>query len=137
MYTVLKGLIGLLLLTLSAPALTEVVGVDPDQLEEMVAKQDALVIDVRTPQEWETTGIIPSSQKLMFFNEEGKSDSEKWLAKLNQLKKADQPVILVCHSGGRSSKVGHFLNDKIGMKNVYHLENGISGWKKEGKATVP
>ncbi len=116
---------------------SEVVGLDPDGLDKMTS-QGAVVIDIRTPAEWENTGVIPASQPLMFYDEDGNSDSEKWLKQLTKLKNnPDQPVVLVCHSGGRSSKVGEFLDKQIGMKNIHHLEGGISGWKKAGKPTKP
>ena len=122
-------------LLISGLAFAELIGVNPDKLQEM-ADQGALVIDIRTENEWQTTGTIPSSQKLMFYDENGNSDADQWLAQLQKLKSSpDQPVIVVCHSGGRSSSVGKYLNTEIGMPNVYHLENGISGWIKQGKAT--
>lgn len=115
----------------------EVVGVNPDQLEKLIG-QGAMVIDIRTPTEWQSTGTIRSSQRLTFFDTEGTYDGKTFLAQLNTLKSsADQAVVLVCLAGGRSSKVGVFLDEKVGMKNVYHLENGIKSWIKEGKQIEP
>lgn len=122
-------------LLISGLAVAELEGVDPDKLQEM-ADRGALVVDIRTEKEWQSTGIISSSQKLMFYDEDGEYNADQWLAQLRKLKSSvDQPVIVVCHSGGRSSSVGKYLNNKIGMPNVYHLENGISGWIKQGKTT--
>ncbi|RLA22592.1 MAG: hypothetical protein DRQ62_07725, partial [Gammaproteobacteria bacterium] len=36
--------------------------------------QHALVIDIRTPQEWKSTGIIPGSHPVKFFDQNGKYD---------------------------------------------------------------
>ncbi len=122
-------------LLISGLAFADLIGIDPDKLQEM-ADQGALIIDIRTEKEWQTTGTIPSSQKLMYYDEDGKYDTDEWLAHLRKLKSSpDQPVVVVCHSGGRSSSVGKYLSTSIGMPNVYHLENGISGWIKQGKAT--
>lgn len=105
----------------------------PDQLESL-QKQDALVIDIRTEKEWQDTGIIPDSHKLQFFDADGKFDSKQWLAQLEQLKKTPaQPVVLVCQSGGRSTMLGNFLTGKLGMQNVYQLQNGINAWIEQGK----
>jgi rhodanese-related sulfurtransferase len=102
------------------------------QLQAMQQNDRALVIDVRTEAEWQATGVIPNSQKLQSFNSDGQFDSAKWLADLQKLKtSADQPVILVCRSGNRSSKVGELLI-RQGMTNVYHLNNGIQSWIKSG-----
>ena len=112
----------------------ELIGVDPDKLQSMI-DQGALVVDVRTQKEWDTTGVIPSSHKLMYYDENGNSSADQWLAELRGLRHTeDQAVVIVCHSGGRSASVGHFLDNEVGMSNVYHLENGISGWINQGKA---
>lgn len=117
----------------SSTALAELIGINPDQLQTMI-DQGALVVDVRTPNEWDKTGIIPNSHKLMYYDEDGNSDAQKWLTQLRALKNSkDQPVVVVCHSGRRSAAVGQFLDNKVGMPNVYHLENGISGWINQGK----
>ena len=128
-------LTGLLTLLVSQSTLAELVGISPNQLEALMEKENALVVDIRTPPEWKATGTIASSHKLMFFDANSHYDSSKWLAKLNRLRKDHQPVILVCRSGGRSSSVGRLLDEKSGNSKVYHLEKGIKGWISEGKAT--
>jgi rhodanese-related sulfurtransferase len=91
-----------------------------------------LVIDIRTEAEWQTTGVIPKSEKLQAYDKQGNFDSANWLANLQKLiSSSDQPIILVCRSGQRSSKVGEFLT-KQGINNVYHLNNGIQSWIKSG-----
>ena len=113
---------------------TELGNLSPQQLQEMQSL-NPLIIDIRTTREWDDTGIIAGSHKLEFFNEDGKFDSEQWLAQLKQLKKSpDQPVVLVCRSGNRSAMVGNFLTQKQGMKKIFHLQNGIKSWIKAGKA---
>ncbi|MCF7971513.1 MAG: rhodanese-like domain-containing protein [Methylococcaceae bacterium] len=97
---------------------------------------NALVIDIRTPEEWQQTGVIPGSHPIMFFDKDGKSDTKQWLAAVKQLQTSpDQEIILVCRSGGRSGKVGHFLTDQLNMSHVSHLANGISSWLKEKRPT--
>jgi len=98
--------------------------------------QNALIIDIRTPQEWQNTGIIPGSHPVKFFDKNGKYDAEQWLTTVKQLQTSpDQAIILVCRSGGRSGKVGHYLTDNLGISNVSHLTNGISSWIKEKRPT--
>jgi rhodanese-related sulfurtransferase len=106
------------------------------QLKSMQQSDNALIIDIRTEKEWDATGTIPNSHKLQFFTTDGNYDAEKWINNLNQLKTADdQPVILVCRSGNRSGMVGNMLAKKMGMKNIYHLSNGIMPWIKAGNDT--
>ncbi|MCK5829579.1 MAG: rhodanese-like domain-containing protein [Methylococcales bacterium] len=103
------------------------------QLINMQKNKNALVIDIRTEKEWQSTGTIPGSHKLQFFSSEGKYNAEKWLAELNQLKSSeDQSIILVCRSGGRSGMVGKLLIKQQKMKNIHHLSSGITSWIKAG-----
>ena len=119
----------------------ELITLTPEQLLEMQHSQKALVVDIRTPQEWQSSGVIANSHKLQSFDADGKFDQQKWLADLEKLKTSpDQPVILVCRSGNRSSKVGNILSQQLGIDNVYHLSNGLQGWIKTGhpvKADCP
>jgi len=93
------------------------------------SEQGALVIDIRTAQEWQQTGLIPNSQPLSFFDKNGKSNPKQWLADLEKLKSnPKQKVILVCRSGNRSGKVGRYLTQQLDMPNISHLSNGIGGW---------
>lgn len=116
----------------------ELQNVTPKQLLDMQKNQNALVVDIRTAAEWQASGLIANSQKLQSFDPQGKFDQDKWLAELEKLKSSpDQPVILVCRSGNRSGNVGSLLSDKIGMKNVYHLQNGLQAWIKSGHPVSP
>ena len=108
-----------------------------EQLIAMQKQDNALVIDIRTEKEWNTTGIIPDSHKLQFFTATGKYDADKWLSDLNQLKTSpEQTVILVCRSGKRSGMVGDMLTKKMEMKNIHHLSTGIMPWIKAGNKTT-
>lgn len=133
-----KLLIVLVFLFSSSLAANELETVSPQQLIEMQQTQNALVVDIRTEAEWQASGIISNSRKLQSFDNEGKFDPEKWLAALEQMKSSpDQTVILVCRSGNRSGKVGEFMTKQVGMKNVYHLENGLQAWIKSGLPVSP
>jgi len=122
----------------SALAAAELGNLSVTQVQTMRQNTDTLVIDVRTPKEWQSTGIIPNSHKLVFFDSNGKYDAKKWLSQMQQLRSSpDQPVILVCQSGNRSGRVGNFLTKQLGMKNIYHLSTGIQSWIKAGIPVTP
>lgn len=105
----------------------------PEQLAEMQTSQHALVIDIRTEAEWQSTGVIADSLKLQSFDANGKFDQDQWLAALKQAQSSpDQPVILVCRSGNRSGKVGEILTKQLNMNNVHHLSRGIGAWAQSG-----
>jgi len=122
-----------LLLTACAAFAGELVNLTPGQLQAMQA-QGALVVDVRTPEEWHKSGMIPGSRGLTYFDANGGYDREGWLNQLKPLRSSpDQPVILVCRSGHRSAEVGKMMVNDAGYAKVYQLEKGIKGWSAEGK----
>ena len=92
------------------------------------------VIDIRTQQEWQETGIIEGSHPITFFRPDGSYNIQDFLAKLKALgigKKS--PFILVCRSASRTRILGNYLSERAGYENVYHLTGGLLNWKAHGK----
>ncbi len=109
------------------------VGITPDELQAMQSK-GAVVVDVRTPEEWKKTGLIPGSKGLTYFTASGGYDKEAWMKQLKGLANPpNQPVILVCASGTRSALIGKMLATEAGYSQVYHLDKGVRGWSAESK----
>ncbi len=126
-------LLPLFLLVFGAVHAGNLVGLSPDELQTM-QENGALVVDVRTPQEWRNTGFIPGSKGLTYFDSNGGYDKDTWLKQLRAwLKSPQQPVILVCRSGNRSAMVGRMLVDEAGFAKAYHLEKGIRAWSSESR----
>ncbi|WP_419767097.1 rhodanese-like domain-containing protein [Arcobacter sp.] len=108
-------------------------GITPKMLQNKIDK-NIILIDIRTPPEWEELGIVPTSKKIMFFDEKGKYDVQSWLNEFSKyVKDKNQPFVLICRSGNRTSLVGEFLSKQMGYKNVFHLEHGIKSWIKENR----
>jgi len=86
--------------------------------QEFIAKvkdtKDAQLLDVRTPQEWET-GKIASSNCINYNDAAFKQQIEK-------LDK-NKPVFVYCAAGGRSSKAAPILQ-QAGFKYIYNLTGG-------------
>jgi rhodanese-related sulfurtransferase len=134
MKKLLKVFIGLI--CLSTIVYADLKEITPQKLEEAINK-GVSVIDIRRVDEWNSTGIIPSSHKLTFFDKMGKYDVEDWLGKFEKIvKNKKQPFILVCRSANRTGIVGNFLNDKLGYENIYHLKGGIKNWMAQNRKTV-
>lgn len=95
------------------------------------------VIDIRTAQEWEETGIVAGSRLLTFFDERGRHDAAGWLDKLRRIAGPEQPVVLICRSGNRTRLVGQLLSQEAGYREVYHVKTGIKGWQRDGGSVVP
>ena len=126
----------LLALLLSAwPAVAEVVQLDNRTLEQLMAEGVA-VVDVRTPGEWQATGVVEGSHLLTFFDEKGRYDARAWLAELERLVPGGQPVILICATGGRTGVISKFLSQDVGRAGVHNVTGGISTWIGANKPVV-
>lgn len=90
--------------------------------EKIKTTENPQIIDVRTPEEFETEHI--DNAKNVNFN------SDDFAAKVSSYDKS-KPVFVYCLSGGRSKKAAEKLNE-LGFTTVYALEGGIMKWNKEG-----
>jgi len=111
--------------------------IDATQLKTLQAK-GVPVIDIRTPQEWQQTGIIRGAHQMMFFDIQGNAHAQTWLEDLSKIVKDKKtPFILYCAHANRTKAVGNWLVDKLGYTHVYELKGGIEyGWKDLGEKTV-
>ena len=101
----------------------------------VLMKQGVTIIDIRTPEELQQTGIIDGSHPIMFFDQKGKPHIEQWMQKTDDLIDPEQAVILICRSGNRTTSVGTFLSNQLGFKKVYSVKGGIKSWLKAGHKT--
>lgn len=126
----------ILFLTFSVFSFASFIGINPSQLQKKI-EEGVVVIDIRTAPEWKELGIVPSSKTIVFFDEKGNYDVQKWLNEFSKyVKNKNQPFVLVCRSGNRTGVVGNFLSKKLQYENVYHLEKGIKSWIKENKKVI-
>ncbi len=106
-----------------------------DQLLELQA-QGAIIVDVRTPQEWDQTGVIPGAKKAMFYNQKMQPVEDEFLKQINAItSQSDKPVVLYCRSGGRSSSAAKLMAQQNTHGTIYNLDGGIKQWLSEGKST--
>ena len=113
----------------------EIFEVDNDKIAKLI-KSDVPIIDIRTEREWKSTGIIPQSKMLTFFDEEGNFDTKKWMDQLKKIAKENEPLIIICRSGRRSLIVANYLNSEAGYTTIYHATKGILSWKADQKETI-
>ncbi len=97
-------------------------GISPAQATQLINREDAQVIDVRTVEEY-STGHLPESRNIPMDNL-GERAGE-----LDKFK--ESPLILVCQTGNRSSSACKQL-EKLGFGRVNNLEGGIAGWRTAG-----
>jgi rhodanese-related sulfurtransferase len=119
----------LTIITLQALLLADFSDIDARQLKEL-QKQNTPVIDIRTPGEWKETGVIPGAHKIMFFDERGNYDVQKFLDALQKVAPdKNKPVVIYCRSASRTKVVGDFLSRQVGYKDVKELRGGVVyGW---------
>jgi len=100
-------------------------------------KEGLPVIDIRTPQEWNTTGIIEGANKITFFSEKGEPLLADWFFEVGHLVKDKKtPFIIYCAHASRTQALGEGLT-QMGFEMVYQLKGGIeNGWIKVGEKTV-
>ena len=82
------------------------------------------IIDIRTPGEWKTTGLVKGSVPITFFDEQGNYNTEAFLAKLGKVIKKDEKFAIICNSGNRSKILGTYLGNQMGYK-VIDIDGGI------------
>ncbi len=82
----------------------------------------AQIIDVRTPEEF-NTGHILDAENINWLGDDFVKNTEK-------LDKSE-PIFVYCKSGGRSAKAAAKL-EEIGFKKIYNLEGGMMKWDATG-----
>lgn len=95
-----------------------------DEFELMIKESDYIIIDVRTPDEWQS-GYIPATDMFLDLY------SGKFNEEINSLDKS-KSYIIYCRSGNRSGKACEIMS-KSGFKNLHNLSGGINKWKGEIK----
>lgn len=93
------------------------------------------IIDVRRPDEWRSTGVIPGSTLLTAFDARGRFNPD-FPAAFEALVKKDEGVILICRTGNRSTVLARALSRQAGYTHIYNVADGITGWMEGGNPTV-
>ena len=89
------------------------------ELPVIKSEKKAVVIDVRTPAEWQQ-GVIEGADLFIDYNS---PTFKSQIAKLDKSK----TYIVYCRSGGRSAGASQVMIDN-GFKNVINMQGGISSW---------
>lgn len=115
---------------LMAAANAVVPRITPDQAREMVAKHNALIVDVRDSQEIQASGKVSGAVNVPRGMLEFRADPDSPYHDKSFSK--DRPVIVYCASGGRSALSGKTLTD-LGFKEVHNL-GAFKDWVESGGA---
>ena len=97
--------------------------VEAEAAAQIIAEGKAVVIDVRTSDEF-VEGHIEGAKNIDILSD----DFEEQVAKLDKTK----PTLVHCQSGGRSTRALPTFQ-KLGFTNLIHLDGGFDGWQAAGK----
>lgn len=99
------------------------VKVDNARFKELMTDSSAMILDVRTPEEF-SEGFIVGEAPTININ----YFSNTFLAKAESIAKKDQALLVYCAAGGRSASACKDLK-KAGFKKIYELEKGYNSWE--------
>jgi len=108
--------------------------IDNSQLKQLKDKGVTLV-DVRTPKEWQETGVIEGSHLLPFRMPDGKINP-KFVEDLSRIVKPTEEVILVCRTGNRTRMASDGLSRRYAFTKIYNVQHGINLWLRDKNPTV-
>jgi rhodanese-related sulfurtransferase len=97
--------------------------VKADEAAKIITAGKVVIVDVRTPDEFKD-GHIKTAKNIDIMA----ADFEAQLAKLDKT----QPTLVHCQAGGRSMRALKTF-EKLGFKNLIHLDKGFGGWEAAGK----
>ncbi len=90
--------------------------------EQLQQDANAMVLDVRTPEELEE-GFIPNATNIDFYL------GQEFLAEIEKLDKGKNYYVY-CRSGNRSGQACAIMNS-LGFRNTYNLAGGFMNWEGE------
>ncbi|WP_207425809.1 rhodanese-like domain-containing protein [Pedobacter sp. SYSU D00535] len=101
--------------------------VDVKEFRKGIKRENAIILDVRTPEEY-AEGHLRNSVNINWKNQ------EEFKARVAGLEKT-KAFFVYCRSGSRSEKASEWLRVN-GFYNVKDLSGGIQAWEKAGKPVV-
>ncbi len=93
-----------------------------DWVSQLEADTNAVVLDVRTDEEW-NEGIIPKAIHNDIYKGQG------FIYRLEELDKSKNYYVY-CKAGGRSAQACSIMN-QLGFENTYNLVGGMMNWYGE------
>jgi rhodanese-related sulfurtransferase len=87
---------------------------------QLINHKDAIVLDVREPNEYASGHVLNSKHIPLGKLKERMGELEKY---------RDRPVVVVCRSGNRSG-TACFLLGKQGFTQAHNLAGGVQAWQK-------
>jgi len=96
--------------------------IQPNELQEIISNQskdDYVLLDVRTPEEYETERI-PNAVLMNFYEPDFRD-------KVSELEK-DKTYYVICRSGNRSGKACQMMIE-MGFRDPHNMVGGMMAWQ--------
>lgn len=119
-----------LFLLLTFTSLINAADIDATYENIILFQETGTLIDIRPPNEWQKTGVIPKAKTIVFFNKSDKNAEKVFVAKLQKYGiDSSRPIGLISSDGITSKKAQKILHDKMKMDVV----NFTGGYKNISK----
>ena len=112
-------ILGMLIWTLWQTASRGLKKLSPADATQLINREDAVVVDVRTDGEFRQGHIVNAVNI-------PKKSVEEQISKLEKYR--DRPIITACRTGQIALGVGNMLK-KNGFEQVYNLSGGLAAWE--------
>ncbi|MEM7168817.1 MAG: rhodanese-like domain-containing protein [Pseudomonadota bacterium] len=96
-----------------------------DQAMDLAGKGDIILIDVRSPQEWQQTGVPAGARTVTIHDPDGLPGFVAAI-QVELAGKSDKPIALICAAGNRSTMAQAALRE-AGFSRVLNVKEGLFG----------
>jgi rhodanese-related sulfurtransferase len=120
--------------TLLDEANAEVEAITPETLQNTIADEDLVVIDLRDIRELQREGHLPGAVHTPRGMLEFWIDPDSPYAK--PVFQEDKRFVFYCQSGWRSA-LACSVAGRLGLQRASHLEGGFAAWKEAGGTVTP
>jgi rhodanese-related sulfurtransferase len=103
-------------------------GLNPVDAWILFRRGDAVIIDVRTAEEWKFVGHVPGSLHVAWQTGTALIRNPRFLKELEQKASKGDTLLLLCRSGKRSSAAAEAAA-KAGFGNAFNILEGFEGGK--------
>jgi rhodanese-related sulfurtransferase len=119
------GLVVILVVLLNCPA-HAVEKLSPRQAHAAAKSGDMILVDIRRPDEWATTGVAKGALRIDMLS----GDFKARVAAL-RASNPDSKIGLICQAGVRSARMSQLLED-AGLAGLVDIAGGTEEWIEQG-----
>jgi rhodanese-related sulfurtransferase len=106
--------------------------IDPAEAWSLLQRGDAVLVDVRTAEEWKFVGHVPGSHHVAWQTGPALIRNPRFLNELERKSPKAGTILLLCRSGKRSAAAAEAAA-KAGFANVFNVREGFEGEKDESQ----